>query len=79
MNIFFFIISFYIILFVFGNLLIFGDSGCGDISPNHLNVAIAFIIMGYSYLGVPILLFSSLCLCLPFVLIMYLIISRNDG
>jgi hypothetical protein len=67
------------VLFVIGNFIVLGDPTCGLESPIHFNLAVTFVILGYAYLGVPIILFTSLCLCLPLVLLMYMVVSRNEG
>lgn len=62
-----------------GNIIVMGDVECSLTSPNHFNVAVAFLVLGYIYLGVPIIILVSLCLCLPLVLLMYLIFNQPEG
>ena len=63
-----------------GNYIVLGDTVCLRDSPNHYNLALSFLLFGYIYVGVPIIIFAALCLCLPMVLLLYyLMVNRNEG
>lgn len=38
---------------------------------------IEIMYKGYFYLGIPLFFFASICLCMPFMLVMYLVLRRR--
>lgn len=69
---------FYFIIFVQGNLLIFyNEEQYLTEYHSHFYLALVFVIMGYFYLGIPLFFFASICLCMPFMLVMYLVLRRR--
>ncbi|KAL4456867.1 hypothetical protein ABPG74_014505 [Tetrahymena malaccensis] len=69
---------FYLIIFIQGNLLIFyNEEQYLSSYPNHFYLALVYVIMGYFYLGIPLFFFASICLCMPFMLVIYLVLRRR--
>eukprot|EP01016_Furgasonia_blochmanni_P048243 TRINITY_DN7159_c0_g1_i2.p2 TRINITY_DN7159_c0_g1~~TRINITY_DN7159_c0_g1_i2.p2 ORF type:complete len:293 (-),score=29.40 TRINITY_DN7159_c0_g1_i2:253-1131(-) len=68
---------FYFMLFVAGHVLYFDDkSDCKEVSKNIATVVLAFLVMGYIYLAIPLLIALALCLCLPFLFVVWIFFSR---
>ncbi|KAI8988705.1 hypothetical protein BDB01DRAFT_719129 [Pilobolus umbonatus] len=60
---------FAILWFIIGNYLIFSNSSCSESSPFYYYTILAWILLGYLLLIVPLLLCLSVVFCLPLVLV----------
>ncbi|KRX00720.1 Cyclic nucleotide-binding protein [Pseudocohnilembus persalinus] len=70
---------FYLLIFLYGNYVLYNiDLDCQNQAPHQYYVAVFYLILGYIYLGIPLFLLTSMCLCLPILLVLYFFIRRRQ-
>eukprot|EP01017_Pseudomicrothorax_dubius_P051192 TRINITY_DN9810_c0_g1_i2.p1 TRINITY_DN9810_c0_g1~~TRINITY_DN9810_c0_g1_i2.p1 ORF type:complete len:169 (+),score=18.17 TRINITY_DN9810_c0_g1_i2:64-570(+) len=70
--------AYYITIFLFGNVYYFDTSSdCREVTPDLARVVLIFLILGYLYIGFPIVFFLLVCFCLPILLGVWIWILRR--
>jgi len=69
---------YYIVLFIYAQILYYQEgSDCADVAPTTNTLVLVYIILGYLYIGIPIIVLILACLCMPVLIFFSIIFARR--